>query len=181
MWDMDRCRGSQPRIMSWLFSVSFVAVLLLPTAAAAADLISPCPPAPASIFPAQDAPPVIGVWHEKELLQANWNPPSCTGWSSAVHSRLLVTLAGQFTFNGTFNDLLDRIGAISTMRKIRYWSADDKAWVSLVSDASALASPNPASLRGDFNASDPYGECRFRSWRFWLVAGKLIPCGKLQS
>lgn len=71
-----------------------------------------------------------------------------------MHSRLLVTLAGQFTFNGTFNDLLDRIGAISTMRKIRYWSADDKAWVSLVSDASALASPNPASLRGDFNASD---------------------------
>jgi len=140
--------------MSWIVRISFVVVLLSPISAAAIELVSPCPPAPASVFPALDAPPVIGVWHEKELLQANWNPPSCTGWSSAAHSRLLVTLAGQFRFNGTLNNLLDRIGAISSMREIRYWSADDKAWRPLVSDASALTSPSPASRRADFDASD---------------------------
>lgn len=151
---MDRCDRRQPGTMSWTFRIFFAAILLSPISAAAVELVSPCPPAPASVFPALDKSPVIGVWHEKELLQANWSPPSCTGWSSVAHSRLLVTLAGQFRFNGTLNDLLDRIGAISSMREIRYWSADDKAWRPLVSDASALASPSPTSRRADFNASD---------------------------
>jgi hypothetical protein len=151
---LDHCDHLQPSIRSWIFSVSLVAVLLFPISAIASELASPCLPAPANMFPAADEPPVIGVWHEKELLQANWNPPSCTGWSSAAHSRLLITLAGQFTFNGSLDNLLDRIGAISSMREIRYWSADDKAWRPLVSDASALTSSSPASRRGDFNAND---------------------------
>jgi hypothetical protein len=141
-------------ITRWIVRISSEAVLLSPISAAAIELVSPCPLAPASVFPALDSPPVIGVWHEKDLLKANWNPPSCTGWSSATRSRLLVTLAGQFRFNGTLNDLLDRIGAISSIREIRYWSADDKTWRPLVSDPSALTSPSPASRRDDFNAND---------------------------
>ena len=65
-----------------------------------------------------------------------------------------MTLSGQFQFNGTLANLADRIGAISSMREVRYWSADKKAWRPLVNDASALASPDPLSRRDDFKAGD---------------------------
>lgn len=97
---------------------------------------------------------MVAVWHEKELSRENWTPPPCTGWAPAARSRLLVTLAGQFKFNGTLANLADRIGAISSMREIRYWSADKKAWRPLVNDASALSSPNPQSRRDDFKAGE---------------------------
>jgi hypothetical protein len=144
----------QPRVTSWIFSLSVVAALLMPVSAAANEPVSPCPPIPASLFPPLGAPPVVGVWHEKELLRENWSPPSCTGWSSAARSRLLVSLSGQFKFNGTLANLADRIGAISSMREIRYWSADKKAWRPLVNEASALTSPSPVSRRADFKAAD---------------------------
>jgi hypothetical protein len=130
------------------------AALLMPVSAMAGEPVSPCPPMSASAFPALGAPPVVGVWHEKELSQANWSPPSCTGWAAAARSRLLVTLMGRFKFHGTLADLADRIGAISSMREIRYWSSDKKAWRPVVHDASALTSSDPASRRDDFKAGE---------------------------
>jgi hypothetical protein len=146
--------GIHQSVMRWLFTASVAAVLMMPVSAVAGELVSPCPPMPASVFPALGSPPVVGVWHEKELSRENWTPPACTGWASAARSRLLVTLTGQFKFHGTLANLAERIGAISTMREIRYWSADKKAWRPVVHDASALASPNPLSRRDDFKAGD---------------------------
>jgi hypothetical protein len=146
--------GIPQSVTRWLFRASVAAALLMPVAALAGEPVSPCPPIPASAFPALGAPPVVGVWHEKELARANWSPPSCTGWASAARSRLLVTLSGQFRFNGTLANLADRIGAVSSMREVRYWSADKKAWRPLVNDASALSSPDPLSRRDDFKAGD---------------------------
>src|SRR5258708_19914632 len=51
-------------------------------------------------------------------------------------------------------NLLDRIGAISSMREVRYWSDSDKEWRRLAENASALASPSPASRRSDFKARE---------------------------
>ena len=97
---MNRRVGIPQSVTRWLFRASIVAVLLLPVSALADELVSPCPPIAASAFPALGAPPVVGVWHEKELRQANWTPPSCTGWAPAARSRLLVTLTGQFKNSG---------------------------------------------------------------------------------
>jgi len=132
----------------WLY------LLLGSTAVGAAETVSPCQPTHADRYPATDASPAVGVWHQKELLQENWTPPAFTEWSSGVHSRLLVILAGRFRFDGSMNDLLDRIGAISSMRTIRYWSESDNAWRRIAEEASALNSSNPASRRSDFKASD---------------------------
>jgi hypothetical protein len=61
---------------------------------------------------------------------------------------------GRFRFNGTLADLSERIGAISSMREIRYWSDEKKSWRPVVNDASALASPDPLSRRADFKAGE---------------------------
>lgn len=139
-------------LMKWM--PVFIYLLLAPAITSAADIASPCPTAPASIYPALDSSPTIGVWHQKELIQEHWIPPSCTGWPSAAESRLLVTLTGRFRFAGSMNDLLDRMGAISSLREVHYWSDSDKEWRHLANDASALTSSSPTSRRSDFKASD---------------------------
>ena len=139
-------------------------LLLAPAIPSAAEPASPCPTAPISVFPAPDTAPVLGVWHQKELVQENWTPPACTGWPSASHSRQLVTLTGRFRFAGSMNDLLDRIGSVSSLRDVRYWSDSDKEWHHLANDASALNSPDPADRRSDFKASDLNKGARLFYW-----------------
>ena len=141
------------RLTKWILSPVLLC-MLLGGVCSAAEMASPCPPAPANIYPALDAAPTVGVWHQNELLQVNWTPPPCTGWPSAAHSRLLVTLAGRFRFAGSMNALIDRIGAISSLPKVRYWSDDEKAWRPLAENASALTTTSPASRRSDFKASE---------------------------
>ena len=148
--------------MKWMPVLLYL--LLAPVITSAAEPTSPCPTAPASFFPAPDAAPAIGVWHQKELVQENWTPPACTGWPSASNSRLLVTLTGRFRFAGSMDDLLDRIGSVSSLRDVRYWSDSDKEWHHLANDASALTSPNPASRRSDFKAGDLNKGARLFYW-----------------
>ena len=148
--------------MKWM--PVLLCLLLAPAIPSAAEPASPCPTAPASLFPAPDTAPAIGVWHQKDLVQENWTPPACTGWPSASNSRQLVTLTGRFRFAGSMNDLLDRIGSVSSLRDVRYWSDSDKEWHHLANDASALTSPDPASRRSDFKASDLNKGARLFYW-----------------
>ena len=148
--------------MKWMPVLLYL--LLAPAIPSAAEPAAPCPTPSASLFPAPDAAPAIGVWHQRELVQENWTPPACTGWPSASDSRLLVTLTGRFRFAGSMNDLLDRIGSVSSLRDVRYWSDSDKEWHRLANDASALTSPNPASRRSDFKAADLNKGARLFYW-----------------
>ena len=50
--------------------------------------------------------------------------------------------------------LLARVGTISALRSIQYWSTTNKKWGPLSSDASALTSPDPKSRRPDFSPSE---------------------------
>ena len=52
------------------------------------------------------------------------------------------------------NKLLERIGAISSIPEVRYWSDADKEWQPLAERASALTTANPASRRSDFQANE---------------------------
>lgn len=110
----------------------------------------PCDGAAWSADATPGANPAIGVWRDRDLRAAAWAPPRCAGWDAASRSRLIVTLAGTFEFTGTLDDLLARIGAISGLRRQRYWSVSDGAWRRLVSDAAALAGPDAAARRADF-------------------------------
>jgi hypothetical protein len=109
----------------------------------------PCDPATAA-FPPEHAPPAIDIWHGDGLDKRNWRPPACTGWPAESRAKLIVTLAASFRYSGSMDGLLARVGAISTLRDIRYWSARDGKWGPLANDASALTSADAKSRRADF-------------------------------
>lgn len=133
-----------------------LAVLGSPASAfAAARDVGPAPPCGGDIWPlfsAAGAPPAIATWRAADLVK--WTPPACTGWPSDSRSRLVVALAATFRFAGSIEALLTRLGSISTLRHVRYWSATDKTWRTLALDAAALASSNPKTRRSDFAASE---------------------------
>ena len=132
-----------PRILPVL-----LLLLLAPRAghAEGPPLQPPCggPSQPAAA--AHDRPPATAVWNESALRKAGWRPPACLNWTSE-RTRLAVALAGEFRFAGTVDDLLVRLGAFSTYRSIRYWSASRHGWQDLVSDAGRVGGP-------DLGASD---------------------------
>jgi len=130
------------------------APLLLASGARAAGPQPPCAIAAAPAYPLPDSAPTIVIWPGKELEQDNWHPPSCTGWLVDSPSKLVVTLTGSFRFDGPMSALLARVGTISALRSIQYWSTTDKRWGPLSNDASALTGPDPKSRRHDFSASE---------------------------
>jgi hypothetical protein len=105
-------------------------------------------------LPALASAPAIAVWSEKELMQVNWHPPSCTGWAASSRSKVLVSLAASLRSNGAMSGLLTRLGAISALPGVRYWSTTDQKWGPLSKDASALTGPDPLSRRRDFSAAE---------------------------
>lgn len=129
-------------------------MLVLATAAQAASPQLPCDASASYAYPSPGTSPTIGVWHASDLAQDNWQPPSCTGWPAGSRSKLIVTVTGSFHFDGGMDALLTKIGAISTLKEIFYWSADDKTWGHLANDASALSDANAMDRRRDFAASD---------------------------
>jgi hypothetical protein len=123
------------------------------TAAQAAGPRLPCDSATVA-YPAPGAPPAIEIWRAHDLAQNNWQPPPCTGWPAASHSKLVVTVTGSFHFDGGMEGLLAKIGAISSLKDIFYWSAPAKTWDHLASDASALSDVHENNRRKDFSPSD---------------------------
>lgn len=132
--------------------------LMAAAATAAARDASPTPPCQGQAWPAHAAlaaPPAVASWQAADLDKLGWAPPACTGWSSAVRSKSVVAVAGRFRFAGNADALLERAGAISTLRKVRYWSTTDKAWRPMVIDARALAGADAKSeRRRDFAAAE---------------------------
>lgn len=112
----------------------------------------PCGMPAYPVFPATDGPPNVEVWTGGEL-GADWNPPACSGMDK-VPTAFAVGLAGHFASELDTDGLLARVGSISNLRTVRYWSGTDRRWNPLFVEASGLAGPDPASTRGDFSADD---------------------------
>ena len=130
------------------------ALLLLAAGAEAAGPQPPCAAAAMPAYPAPDSPPAIAIWQEKDLIESNWHPPSCTGWPTDSRSKLIVTLAGSFRFDGAMNQLLTRVGDVSALPAIQYWSTTDKSWGPLSNQAFALTAPDVKARRRDFAPSE---------------------------
>jgi len=111
----------------------------------------PCGRPPQPYYAEIGEQPNVQVWGKSSL--AWWTPPPCIGWTDGV-GNLLVALAGTFHFAGGADKLLDRIGAVSTLRGIRYWSVTDKEWRVLVTEAAGLDGPDSKDRRPDFGASE---------------------------
>ena len=149
--------GNSWRTTCWTAILQTLAIVLLVSSTAMAALLAgekprpPCGAEPFPAYPALDAPPVIVLWTQAEL--AGWSPPACTAWQGGS-ATLAVGLAGRFRDANYADAMLARIGAISSLRDVRYWSITDKQWNALFTRASALAGPDPKKPRGDFSAAE---------------------------
>ena len=158
-------------------SKPFLVVLLLlstPGLTATGGPQPPCGVAAAPAYPTPAAPPVIKLWRGDDLKRSGWKPADCLGWASPSHTSLIFALAGSFRFAATADELVARIGAISTLRSVRYWSVTDNAWRPLVIDASALSRPDPRSRRPDFLTAEMTAGSELYYWENDSRTGKVV-------
>jgi hypothetical protein len=83
----------------------------------------------------------------------DWRPPACTGWAAEGFTTL-VTTAARFRNASEADGLLHRVGAISELTGMRYWSTTHKRWRTLVVDAYALNTLQPGQRRKDFTPAE---------------------------
>jgi hypothetical protein len=113
---------------------------------------APCGVAPVPGYAVPGAAP--NLWSASSgKLSRDWVPQACTSWAAPGFD-VLVAVAGSFRYDGEIDDLLTRIGAISSRKGIRYWSTTDKAWLPLVTEAYALGSPDAERKVPDFSAAE---------------------------
>lgn len=127
-------------------------VTLVATGARAQGPTPPCDTPAAPDYAALDLEPNVTVWSTPALGGA-WTAPACIGWRDSGF-QTLVAAAGRFTRAGGADALLARIGAISAMTGLRYWSPNDNRWLTLIRNAAALSGPDLAGSRADFVAPE---------------------------
>jgi hypothetical protein len=119
-------------------------------ACCAAVCAQPQPPCGTPAVPAYPEPgtaAVVRVWQNSD-----WTPAPCTGWPK-LESATLVATAARFSLPGGDFPLHRRIGAVSAMRGLLYWSTSHQSWQPLILDAYALTAPDGVR-RKDFSPEE---------------------------
>ena len=114
-------------------------------------ILPPCEGEPIPGYPALGAPPAVTL--STATGAANWVIPSCTPWHGNS-ATLVVGLAARFHSPPDNGVLLTRIGAISSLRSVRYWSVTDRQWNAMFTHATALEGSETEKARGDFSAAE---------------------------
>jgi len=109
----------------------------------------PCGVESTPAYPDLEHSPAFKVW-DRASMGRDWIPPGCLGWSAPGFATLLTTVA-RFRYSGAVEELLGRVGRISGLTGIRYWSTTRQHWAPLIVSASALAGPEGAHHRQDFS------------------------------
>jgi len=112
----------------------------------------PCGEEAVPSYPVLDHSPIVKFWSEPDLGR-DWKPPACTGWTAAGFSTLTTTVA-RFRHTSGAAGLLRRIGAVSELAGMRYWSTSHKRWQTLIVKAHALAGSERGGSRPDFTADE---------------------------
>jgi len=135
------------------FAVGLIAcgpAVLLRASSDASGPQPPCGAEPVPPYPDLQQSPSIKVW-DRSSLGRDWTPPACLAWSAPGFTTLVSTVA-RFHATGA-EGLLERIGQISGLTGIRYWSTTHQSWRTLIVSASALAGPG-GGVRPDFSTAD---------------------------
>jgi len=131
-----------------------IAVLLCSAGLCAAEQ-EPQPPCagvkPVPAYAAPGGPPNAHVWTSAEL--GSWIPPACAGFT-AKGEGVLVAVAGSFPFKGNAEALLQRFGAVSALKGLKYWSVTESGWRTLITSATALEGPDLDRPRPDFTLAE---------------------------
>lgn len=112
----------------------------------------PCGNEPTPPYPGLDAPASVKSWSGSDL-GPNWTPPACTHWTASGFTTL-VSISARFRHDSKAEGLLRRIGAISQLSGVRYWSTTHQRWRTLISDAYALTDPQFGHHRADFTPDE---------------------------
>ncbi|HEX9463050.1 MAG TPA: DUF6675 family protein [Alphaproteobacteria bacterium] len=122
---------------------------------------TPCDVLSATAFPAPDQPPLVNVWSASSALERVALEPPCAGLPLDA-AKLIITIRGSFRFDGSLDDLLQRIGAIASLPHLKYWSVTEKRWLPLIKEAQALSRPVPEARRDDFSPAElRQGDARY--------------------
>jgi hypothetical protein len=103
-------------------------------------------------YPELNSAPVVKFWDRSDLGR-DWTAPACTGWTTPGYSTLVATV-GRFRHTGGSAELLRRIGAISELTGVRYWSTTHQRWQTLIVQAHALSGPAADGRRKDFSPDE---------------------------
>lgn len=112
----------------------------------------PCGGEPVPAYPALSDSAIAKSWSKSDFGR-DWNPPACTAWSGAGFTTLVSTVA-RFRYAWGAEALLGRIGAISQLAGMRYWSTTHKQWQTLILEAHALTDLQHAQRREDFTFAE---------------------------
>jgi hypothetical protein len=109
--------------------------------------VLPCGADPVPAYSAAGAVPEPQTW-----TSLDWHAPAClAGWPTRF--KFVIAIAGHMTAADR-DAVLVRLGAISKMKGIQYYSVTESAWRELIKDASALGGPDPGNRRADFSADE---------------------------
>jgi hypothetical protein len=137
-----------------LFAV--FSVLLFADLALAATLSQfprpPCVAQPVPSYPPPGEAPNVKLWTGSDL-GSGWTAPTCTPWPDGA-ATIVVGLAADSNYRAGADALLIRIGAISSLSEVRYWSVTDKKWNNMFVRATALDGLGSKKPRGDFSAAE---------------------------
>ncbi|HEV7800150.1 MAG TPA: DUF6675 family protein [Burkholderiales bacterium] len=118
--------------------------------AAEVTLRAPCGSDPVPAYAQSGVQPAMNVSLSKNAT-ARIDAPCADELGTSF--KAIVVLSGSFRFNGDAAQLLARLGAVSKMKGLRYWSTTDKRWTELVPTSYALEQPG-SKARSDFSAAE---------------------------
>ena len=119
---------------------------------AEAQPVPPCSPSGTAVVPTYGevaAPPSIQTWHDIELTGRE----ACLGGGRG-RMELVIALASKFDGARPLSDIAARIGAISAMKGLLYWSSTEQSWRILISESYAIDGPTTRRPRPDFAADE---------------------------
>jgi hypothetical protein len=108
----------------------------------------PCGKEPVPPYPSLDEPASVKAWSKSDFGR-DWKPPGCTGWSAVGFTTLITTVA-RFRPASDAEGLLRRVGAISELAGMRYWSTTHQQWQTFIVAAHALTGLQSGQPRKDF-------------------------------
>jgi hypothetical protein len=112
----------------------------------------PCGQEPNPPYPRLNDPAIVKSWGDSGFGR-DWRPPACTGWTEVGFTTLVAAVA-RFRYASGAEGLLRRLGAISELAGVRYWSTTHKRWRTLVVEAYALTTSQPGQRRKDFTPEE---------------------------
>jgi len=124
-------------------------MLVRPVVAAAAPPL--CGQAPPPPYPPYDRPPLVHSWLAGG--RQDGPAPDCTGLARR-DPELLIRLVGSYVGPGDLAAQLLRLGAVSTLEGMGYWSFTDRRRLTLIEQAFAVDSPVTRRPRPDFTLEE---------------------------